>query len=87
MWLESFGDRLPWAEHTLSAAVAFDSVKGKHLLLTDYIWQAYVSDTSAPVIFQTLAEKKPSAAELLHHCLNVVHLPWISLGHEKHVWD
>lgn len=42
---ESYGDLLPWAQLTLSAAVAFYSGKGKHLLLTDYIWQAYVSDT------------------------------------------
>lgn len=34
-----------WGEHTLFAASDFYSVKGKHLLLTDYIWQAYVSDT------------------------------------------
>lgn len=42
---ESFGDLLPWAELTLSAVVAFYSVKGKRLLLTDCIWQPYVSDT------------------------------------------
>lgn len=46
MLIRSLGNNLlPWAEHTGSPAVAFDSVKGKHLLLTDYIWQAYMSDT------------------------------------------
>lgn len=43
----------------VGATGTFYGVKGKHLLPSDYIWQAYVPNTEALVIFKPLQNNPP----------------------------
>lgn len=48
-----------YAQRRLGATGAFYHVKGKHLLPADSVWQAYVPDTEALVIFKPLQNNPP----------------------------
>lgn len=63
-------------------AVAFYSVKGKHLLPTDYIWQPYVS-WQKPLSFSKPLQKPLPLHRYSVTALNILCRTRISLGHQK----